>query len=769
MIANVKATEGIGTDTIKKRIHAGSESIMFSVLQATQYMYPYKSAVREIVSNSIDSVNERNNSIKILHGELEISDIYIEKKGDAFKESVFDADYYDEKWLSSNDKVIIEYIEHDTDTRDRIRFIDEGVGLGGSRLINMFGLGFSTKRNSKSQAGNFGLGSKSLLSTGIDYYTMTSRYNGRVYSFNIYKDHISPAISKFNEDGSMNQIETFIDASGDEHLIYYQETKEKNGVIVEAEVKRHRKQDYVSGIKSQLGFIDNVVFQTKYGRENTSPTVSNIRNKVVYSTDNLIVGEADYYAVPQIILTPGEDSNVFLNYGKINWEELEMKKYPGNVCFIMDINKVDVTPSRESVIYNSRTRGAITKMIEIAQKTVGYMIAKEIKGAKCLPDHMALFEGIKSNSNAVPGLSELYKIVDISSISAKYKTFRLGTAAKQLENRKIEKEVLFTKTDKPNGYGSNRQTGDTNYNSALTRSFLASMSSKASDTVTLFVGTTRYKHLARYVNHVRNLGSDDVINIIWMKDDIYEFYKEKVDSKGLDFLVKEAYKNGKMDDVLILEAIRLSMSNPNCLLLDIDVDKTKMGSLEKEEEQKKSSNGYMKASERAKLDGKVIGNYHHSVNGTSRDYYREETLDMGSKAFIYNMGDGFLDKMFRESRSYSSLSGYNIIGFSDENFKRFYKHPNTELLVDNLFTIKFGVLRFTRLGKLMLSRDVMNYVTTNYTYGKNNESLLSGAYSFLNNQFSDTDIEDSDYEGVRDEIVNRKKQRIKDKYLNINN
>jgi hypothetical protein len=65
MIPNIKSSEGIGDGVLKKVIHAGSESIMFSVLQETQYVYPFKSSVREIVSNCLDSVTERNNSEKL--------------------------------------------------------------------------------------------------------------------------------------------------------------------------------------------------------------------------------------------------------------------------------------------------------------------------------------------------------------------------------------------------------------------------------------------------------------------------------------------------------------------------------------------------------------------------------------------------------------------------------------------------------------------------------------------------------------------------------
>jgi hypothetical protein len=47
-----------------------------------------------------------------------------------------------------------------------------------------------------------------------------------------------------------------------------------------------------------------------------------------------------------------------ISYGTINFEELEMKKYTGNVSFILNINEVDVTPSRENVIWNTKTREA---------------------------------------------------------------------------------------------------------------------------------------------------------------------------------------------------------------------------------------------------------------------------------------------------------------------------------------------------------------------------------------------------------------------------
>jgi hypothetical protein len=96
MIPNIKSSEGIGDGVLKKVIHAGSESIMFSVLQETQYVYPFKSSVREIVSNCLDSVTERNNSRKIINGAAGLRSVHY-KEGTEFSGSGF-ADYYDLNW-----------------------------------------------------------------------------------------------------------------------------------------------------------------------------------------------------------------------------------------------------------------------------------------------------------------------------------------------------------------------------------------------------------------------------------------------------------------------------------------------------------------------------------------------------------------------------------------------------------------------------------------------------------------------------------------------
>jgi hypothetical protein len=56
-----------------------------------------------------------------------------------------------------------------------------------------------------------------------------------------------------------------------------------------------------------------------------------------------------------------------ISYGTINFEELEMKSTQ-EMCFILNINEVDVTPSRENVIWNTKTREAVKECLSQLRK-----------------------------------------------------------------------------------------------------------------------------------------------------------------------------------------------------------------------------------------------------------------------------------------------------------------------------------------------------------------------------------------------------------------
>lgn len=747
MIANVKATKGIGNDVLKKTIHKGSESIMFSVLQETQYMYPFKSSVREIVSNSLDSISEKKNALKILKKEIEIEDLFIEKKGEEFNDSRFDASYYDKEWLSDINIVKIRYIENDSTTRDRIQFIDEGVSLGGSRLVNYFSLGFSTKRLSKSQLGSFGLGAKSLLATGVDFYTVTSFYNGKKFMFNIFKDHVISITPKFNEETKeKNPIETFYN----DFSCHYETTIMKNKVIVEAEVKRHRKQDYINAIENQLGFIDNVEFLISDNLYNIRDSKRKFKSKVLYKTDKIMIGESDYYARPQILLKPGIDSDIYINYGPINFDELEMKRYSGNVSFIMNINDVDVTPSRESVIWNTKTRDAIKNMFIEAQNTIIKVMQDKIKGATSLPEHLNMLEGFKSN-NSMSSMSELYKVIDVSTLELSYKTFNLSKVALLLKD---EKKFSMTSTSKSNGWSSS-SAKDTDFTSKMSKKYISYLYPKNNNfnNTIVYIGGTRYKDLARYVDKkfIASNNSES-INIIFFKDTFLDTYlkihKELILKDGgiqdiekdtLDTFIENAYIKEEHENILIGEIFKAINVGGLNVLYEEDIDKSEMKKIG-EVADKVEDNRYMTAAERAKLENKISCNQHYEhykykVYKNENDIIK--TLNTNKKVIIYKEKHPINESL--NNSYYNNSNGifdrFLILGLSEEGFRRFSKINGISILTDMLYTINFGDITITEIGEIFLPSYIQRDIKNGSSIDKDH------ALSFLNDTFTGITID----------------------------
>src|ERR1700752_5361279 len=128
-----------GESGFKKKFEEGTEAILFDFIQGTQYQYPIPSAIRELVSNCRDSINEKQRFFLINSGKAKVGDFYVEREGDLFKDSKYDPSYYDEKWLSkTRDDIQLIYKVNNNAQRDTFHIIDTGVGLGGLRLEKHF-------------------------------------------------------------------------------------------------------------------------------------------------------------------------------------------------------------------------------------------------------------------------------------------------------------------------------------------------------------------------------------------------------------------------------------------------------------------------------------------------------------------------------------------------------------------------------------------------------------------------------------------------------
>jgi len=141
----------------KKQIDEGAMSLMMEILQRYQYQFPIRSSIREITSNGIDSIKEREVAREILTGKAKVEDYFVDMEGDMYKDSKFDPGYYDLKWFSTDQNVYITYHANSDLEKDFVTIKDNGVGLGQYRLEKYFNLGYSTKRLSKLPLGKFGL------------------------------------------------------------------------------------------------------------------------------------------------------------------------------------------------------------------------------------------------------------------------------------------------------------------------------------------------------------------------------------------------------------------------------------------------------------------------------------------------------------------------------------------------------------------------------------------------------------------------------------
>ena len=420
-----------GSAGVAKKINKGAERMVFDILQSTQYSMPIASTIRELATNACDSQREKEIAIEIIRGDKVKSDYYIERGGEQYADSNFDRSYYDINSLNTEDnKVYLTYEERSGTGRcDTFKIRDNGVGIGGRRLEGILELGYSTKRNTSENFGAFGLGAKSALSTGAEFYTIESVHNGKKFKCNCYNYKTDFIIPKFNiKTGTANPSTTFSDGS----IVYYEEVDQKNYTEVSFGTKRHNRNKFSEAIEEQLTYIDNVVFTIEnYEGSQMYSKKEHIHAEVLHNSDNLIIADTYGYGKPHIVVVKNKAASTGINYGHIDFRELEMEDLQGPIAFKCPIRQVvmddfgvetviqdgvDVTPSREKVIWNESTKRYVQGVIKEASVEATQLVQSELNETdflKWLVACRAVIAGGMSN-NKVLGL--LGKIIDKSMI-----------------------------------------------------------------------------------------------------------------------------------------------------------------------------------------------------------------------------------------------------------------------------------------------------------------------------------------------------------------
>lgn len=424
------------TRGLEKKISKGAEHLIFDVLQATQYSTPIPSTIRELVTNACDSQREKEIAVEILTGKALVGDYFITRHGEEYEASNFNHEYYDLNYLDmENNHIKVRYIEDDSGSGycDTVEITDFGVGIGGRRLEGMLELGYSTKRNTAENFGAFGLGSKVALSTGVAYYSIETAYNGRLFKMNCYPYKTDFVIGKWDSDGQ-------ITLSNGEPA-YYKNYSGKNYTKISFGAKKHTRRAYSNAVEEQLCYIPSVKFDIvdSQGRS-YSPMVS--RN-ILLNTDNLIVTDSGWYARPHIVIVKNPGDNTGINYGRIDFRELEMEELWGNIgikcpmrqAYINDAGEeiviqdgVDVTPSREKVIWNDNTKKYVQGMLEKAAQDATEIVEEALKEDDFIKwiqlCSNILYKGDTSDMGKTDELSAIKhvaRMVDVSSIRPKFK------------------------------------------------------------------------------------------------------------------------------------------------------------------------------------------------------------------------------------------------------------------------------------------------------------------------------------------------------------
>lgn len=396
---------------IKKEIEEGSLELIFNALQSDIYSFPIKSFIRETISNGLDSIIEKDVYRKIKGGDP-VENYYLQRQdGTLLKDSEYDPEYYDSNYLSNDDVVTVIYTEGHP--RDKVIIKDNGVGLGGKRLKGYFKIGWSSKRNFLTARGLYGLGSKSALATGIDYFIMTTVYNGYKTSFMIYNrdyENITP-----DSPTGMTEVWSVTMANNQiiDKNIYWEKTDEMNSVTIEVEVKKHNRDAYINAVKDQFQYFNGKV---NIGIESDSGYTSwdKLNESPEFESDNILIPKYSTYSSPHILVDG-------ISYGLVSWDELELEDRVGKIALKVSANQVDITQSRESLKWTDKTKTTILHAIRIAEDEASEfvrsnIVIEDVNNVFALNDAYNVMSGMASHSV----INTFSKFLQMHNIRPKY-------------------------------------------------------------------------------------------------------------------------------------------------------------------------------------------------------------------------------------------------------------------------------------------------------------------------------------------------------------
>ena len=289
--------EAVGNaEVIEYTAHITPENMGIAMALAAKGLYldPIGSIVREITSNAVDANQEAGvkRPVVVKLAEDEHGDVYLTIK-------------------------------------------DEGLGMTPEVIEKIYMSYYeSNKRQSDSQIGGFGLGSKSPLSYQDDFNIITIA-EGNYYEYSMYKSV------------PYNKIA----------LLEHRETSEPSGTTIKILLKEGDQENFTKAFRQQLSYFEEVVI-TNYSSYHDNdfkliktPYFIYRPTEQPYRSFHICIGQVTYP----------------INYRAIGLNESD---FMSPIALKFDIGELDITLSRENLEYTDETKVAILDKIAKATQWI---------------------------------------------------------------------------------------------------------------------------------------------------------------------------------------------------------------------------------------------------------------------------------------------------------------------------------------------------------------------------------------------------------------
>ena len=300
---------------------------------------------------------------------------------------------------TTNIPVIIKFNHLQNDWEISIR--DFGTGLSPERFKNVFcNIGSSTKRDSNEYIGGFGLGRFSALACSNTVY-VTSYYNGIAYYYIMVK--------------SGNAITN--------NLILQKETTEKNGV--EVTIKN------IKGIYSYMKALSSLIFFPNVYVDGIETKINDVKIKRFNNFAAASIEVNSKFLLGNV-LYPCNDE--FVN---VENKDFIHNIHRSGIVISFNVGELNVTPNRESIIYDNDTIKKINDKIKAAHEELNALVEKKFpKNYNNLYDY---YEVISSIYKYEP-LSNTYHKFNIRIENTGYE-FKFDYSEITFKNREINSNL----------------------------------------------------------------------------------------------------------------------------------------------------------------------------------------------------------------------------------------------------------------------------------------------------------------------------------------